>query len=119
MVPVVMARDATDSKSASNDDIFLYSGIGSSYVCNARAAGIEFPKAVGIAAATYVQVLNGRHGGQVASAGNEKLSNEQLFAGAEFQVITGALQYCPKDVPTDVKSRVEEAIKRTKQEASE
>ena len=119
IVPIAIAEGSTDFKSASDYDIFLYSGIGSSYVCNARAAGIEFPKAVGIAAATYVQVLNGRHGGQVASAGSKKLSNEQLFAGAEFQVITGALKYCPKDVPVDVKSRVEEAIKRTKQEPIE
>jgi hypothetical protein len=85
--------------------------MGSSYVCNARTAGIEFPKAVGIAAATYVQLLNGRHGGMVASTGNKKLTNEQLFAGAEFQIITGAMQFCPDKVPADVKTKVEEALK--------
>ena len=111
---------AKDSKSESNrkqtpasdDDIFLYRGIGASFLCNARTAEIEFPKAVGIAAATYAQVLNGRHGGVVASAGNKKLTNKQLFAGAEFQIITGALQYCPKQVPDDVKAKVQEAIEK-------
>ncbi len=101
-------------KPASDEQIFLYRGIGSSYVCNARTAGIEFPKAVGISAATYVQLLNGRHDGRVASAGKKKLSNKQLFSGAEFQIITGALQYCPKDVPDDVREKVEEVIKNTK-----
>ena len=99
---------------ATDEQIFLYRGIGSSYVCNARAADIEFPKAVGIAAATYTQLLNGHHGGRVASAGRKKLTNKQLFAGAEFQIITGALQFCPKEVPPDVKEKVEEAIKKQK-----
>jgi len=99
---------------ATDDDIFLYRGIGASFLCNARSAGVEFPKAVGIAAATYAQVLNGRHGGFVSSAGDNKLTNKQLFAGAEFQVITGALQYCPKEVPDDVKAKVQEAIDKQK-----
>ena len=99
---------------ASNEDVFLYRGMVSSYVCNARTAGIEFPKAVGIAAATYVLLLNGRHGGMVASTGTKKLTNEQLFAGAEFQIITGAMQFCPDKVPADVKTKVEEALKKQK-----
>ena len=103
---------STPTVAASNEDIFLYRGALSSYVCNARAADVAFPKAVGIAAATYAQLLTGRHGGLVASAGTTKLSTKQLFAGAEFQIITGALQYCPKAVPEDVKAKVEEAVKK-------
>ena len=111
--PAVFAQASSQAtKPATNDEVFLYRGMGSSYVCNARAAGVEFPKAVGIAAATYVQLLNGRHGGLVASAGSKKLTNEQLFAGAEFQIITGAMQFCPDQVPADVKEKVEEAIKK-------
>ncbi len=114
--PAAMAQSSgkAPKSPASNEDIFLYRGMGSSYVCNARAAKVEFPKAVGIAAATYVQLLNGRHGGLVASTGNKKLTNEQLFAGAEFQIITGAMQFCPDQVPADVKTKVEEALKKQK-----
>jgi hypothetical protein len=50
----------------------------------------------------------------VASTGNKKLTNEQLFAGAEFQIITGAMQFCPDKVPADVKTKVEEALKKAK-----
>ena len=104
---------------ATAEEIFLYRGIGSSFVCNAQAAGVEFSKAVGISAATYAQVLNGRHGGYVASAGDKKLTNKQLFSGAEFQVVTGALQYCPDEVPDDVKSKVEEAIEKQRNQQGE
>ena len=104
-----------EQKPATDDDIFLYRGIGSSFLCNARSAGVDFPKSVGIAAATYAQVLNGRHGGIVKSAGDKKLTNKQLFAGAEFQIITGALQYCPKQVPEDVREKVKAAIDKQNQ----
>ena len=99
---------------ASKEDIFLYRGIGASFLCNAAAAKVEFDKAIGVAAATYAQVLEGRHGGFVEDAGTTKLTNKQLFAGAEFQILTGALQYCPKEVPEDVKKKVEEAIQKQK-----
>ncbi len=95
---------------ATDEDIYLYRGIGSSYVCNARNAGLEFPKAVGIAAASYTQLLNGRHGGKIAAVGNKRLTNKQLFTGAEFQIITGAIQYCSKHVPKDVQAKVKNAI---------
>ena len=111
-IPAAQAQQAKDLKPAVQDDIYLYRGMGSSYVCNARAAKVDFPQAVGIAAATYVQLLNGRHGGKVESVGNKKLTNEQLFAGAEFQIITGAMQFCPKEVPADVKAKIEAAIKK-------
>ncbi len=109
-----LAQNKKDSKTkpATDEDIFLYRGIGSSYVCNARIAGVEFPKAVGIAAASYTQLLNGRHGGFVKSAGKKKLTNKQLFNGAEFQLITGAMQYCPKEVPDDVKEKLKKAIEK-------
>ncbi len=117
--PAAHAQSAGGDKSppATNEDVFLYRGMGSSYVCNARAAGVEFPKAVGIAAATYVQVLSGRHGGVVASAGDKKLTNKQLFSGAEFQIITGAMTFCPKEVPADVKAKVEEAMKKQQEKS--
>ena len=71
--------DNDEKKPATNEDLFLYRTIGSSFFCNARSAGVEFPKAIGIAAGTYAQVLNGRHGGFVASSGKKKLTNKTLI----------------------------------------
>ena len=99
---------------ASEKDLYLYKGMGASYLCIASKAGIEFPKAVGVATATYVQVIEGKHGGVVKELGNKKLEREKLFAGAEFQIVTTALQYCPDSVPKDVTKKVNKIIEENK-----
>ena len=99
---------------ATEKDLYLYKGMGASYLCIASKAGIEFPKAVGVATATYVQVIEGKHGGLVKELGNKKLEREKLFAGAEFQIVTTALQYCPESVPKDISKKVDKIIKENK-----
>jgi len=99
---------------ATEKDLYLYKGMGASYLCIASKAGIEFPKAVGVATATYVQVIEGKHGGLVKEMGNKKLEREKLFAGAEFQIVTTALQYCPDSVPNDVTKKVNEILEKNK-----
>ena len=99
---------------ATEEDLYLYKGMGASYLCIASKAGIEFPKAVGVATATYVQVIEGKHGGLVKELGNKKLEREKLFAGAEFQIVTTALQYCPDSVPKNVSKKVDKILKENK-----
>ena len=99
---------------ATEKDLFLYKGMGASYLCIASKAGIEFPKAVGVASATYVQVIEGKHGGLIESLGNNKLDREKLFSGAEFQIVTTALQYCPDSVPKKVRKKVKKILKENK-----
>ena len=88
--------------------------MGASYLCIASKAGIEFPKAVGVASATYVQVIEGKHGGILKELGDKKLERDKLFAGAEFQIVTTAIQYCPDSVPKEVTKKVNEIIKDNK-----
>ena len=99
---------------ATEKDLYLYKGMGASYLCIASKAGIEFKKAVGVATATYVQVIEGKHEGLIKELGNEKLKREKLFAGAEFQIVLTALKYCPESVPKDVTKKVNEIIKENK-----
>ena len=63
---------------ATEQDLYLYKGMGASYLCIATKAGIEFPKAVGVATATYVQVIEGKHGGLVKDLGDKKIEREQV-----------------------------------------
>ena len=114
--PAAQAQSAAGlkTKPATNDDIGLYSGIGVFTFCQAREIGVEFPKAVGIAASTYAFVLKSRHGGIVAAQGNTPLTDKQLFGGAETQIILRAVQTCPKNIPADVMAKVEELKKKAK-----
>lgn len=109
-----MAQGAAkpQTQPASDKDIYLYIGMSVTYFCNARAVDIEYPKALGVAASAYAQVLQGRHGGFVASNGNKKLTPKELYGNAEFQTLRAALRLCPDKVPADVKSKVEEALKK-------
>ena len=97
-------------KPAVEEDLFLYKGMGASYLCIASKAGIEFPKAVGVATATYVQVLEGKHGGQIKELGDVQLEREKLFAGAEFQIVETAIKYCPDSIPEDVTIKVNKIL---------
>ena len=99
---------------ATEQDLYLYKGMGASYLCIASKAGIEFPKAVGVATATYVQVIEGKHGGVVKELGDKKLEREKLFAGAEFQIVSTAIKYCPDSVPEEVTTKVTKILKENK-----
>ena len=97
-------------KPAMEDDLYLYKGMGASYLCIASNAGIEFKKAIGVATATYVQVLEGKHGGLIKELGDTKLEREKLFAGAEFQIVETALKYCPDSIPEEISKKVNEIL---------
>ena len=97
-------------KPAMEEDLYLYKGMGASYLCIASKAGIDFPKSIGVATATYVQVLEGKHGGLIKELGDTKLEREKLFAGAEFQIVETALKYCPESIPEDVTKKVNEIL---------
>ena len=99
---------------ADDKDLYLYKGMGASYLCIAEKAGIKFPKALGVATATYVQVLEGKHGGLIKELGDTKLERKQLFAGAEFQIVSTAMNYCPDSIPKDVSKKVNNMLNENK-----
>ena len=99
---------------ANEEDLYLYKGMGASYLCIASKAGIDFPKAVGVATATYVQALEGKHGGLIQELGDTKLEREKLFAGAEFQIVETAMKYCSDSIPKDVTTKVNKILKDNK-----
>ena len=101
-------------KPAQEEDLYLYKGMGASYLCIASKAGIDFPKVIGVATATYVQVLEGKHGGLIKELGDKKLEREKLFAGAEFQIVETALKYCPDSIPEDISKKVDEILSGNK-----
>ena len=86
--------------------------MGTSFFCMAALDGIAFPKALGIASSTYAQALKGRHQGQVASLKGKTLTDKEMFAAAEQQLLLRAMAACPKAIPDDVQTKINAAIKQ-------
>ena len=96
------------------EDIFLYRAIGATYICVAREVDIDFAKATAVAAITYVNLLEGRHGGKIQSAGDKEFTRKELIFGANNQLVPAAVEYCPDKVPEKTKKEVKKFIKELK-----
>ena len=97
---------------ASRDEMNLYRQIGISYFCLARQAKVEFPQSISIASNNYALIVSKKHGSLIEEAGDEKLTNNQLYQGSYLQVIEGAIQLCPDLVPEDEKKKFSAAVEQ-------
>ena len=103
---------------ASEKDLFLYRQMGASYLCIASRADIDFNKGLGIASATFANVIIGKHGGVIKQLGDQKLDEKRLYNAGTFQIVGSALNICPESVPkkikTDYEKRLKQIVKKSK-----
>ena len=103
---------------ATEKDLFLYRQMGASYLCIASKAEVDFNKGLGIASATFANVITGKHGGVIKELGKEKLNEKNLYNAGTFQIVGSALKICPESVPKKIKNdyekRLKEILKKTK-----
>ena len=97
---------------ATEKDLFLYRQMGASYLCIASKAEIDFNKGLGIASATFANVIIGKHGGVIKELGNEKLDEKKLYNAGTFQIVGSALNICPESIPKNIKSDYEKRVKQ-------
>ena len=97
---------------ASEQDLFLYRQMGASYLCIASKAEIDFNKGLGIASATFANVIIGKHGGAIKDLGNEKLDEKRLYNAGTFQIVGSALNICPESIPKKIKNDYEKRLKQ-------
>ena len=97
---------------ASEEDLFLYRQMGASYLCIASKAEVDFNKALGIASATFANVIVGKHGGAIRELGNEKLDEKKLYNAGTFQIVGSALNICPESIPKKIKNDYEKRLKQ-------
>ncbi len=97
---------------ASEKDIFLYRQMGASYLCIASKAEVDFKKGLGIASATFANVIIGKHGGAIKELGNEKLDEKRLYNAGTFQIVGSALNICPESIPKNIKNDYEKKLKQ-------
>ena len=102
---------------ASEKDIFLYRQMGASYLCIASKAEVDFNKGLGIASATFANVIIGKHGGSIKELGNEKLDEKKLYNAGTFQIIGSALNICPESIPQKIKNDYEKRVKQLLKES--
>ena len=92
--------------------------MGASYLCIASKAEVDFNKGLGIASATFANVIIGKHGGVIKELGNEKLDEKRLYNAGTFQIVGSALNICPESIPKEIKNdyekKVKQLIKKTK-----
>jgi len=103
---------------ASQKDLFLYRQMGASYLCIASKANVDFNKGLGIASATFANVIIGKHGGVIEELGEDKLDEKKLYNAGTFQIVGSALNICPDSIPKKIKNdyenRLKELIKKSK-----
>ena len=97
---------------ASEKDLFLYRQMGASYLCIASKAEVDFNKGLGIASATFANVIIGKHGGAIRELGNEKLDDKKLYNAGTFQIVGSALNICPESIPKNIKNDYEKRLKQ-------
>ena len=102
---------------ASDKDLFLYRQMGASYLCIASKAEVEFQKGLGIASATFANVIIGKHGGAIKELGNQKLEEKNLYNAGRFQIVGSALNICPESIPKDIKKEYEKRVKQLVKES--
>ena len=101
----------TKLTAASEKDLFLYRQMGASYLCIASKAEVDFNKGLGVASATFANVIVGKHGGVIKALGNEKLDEKKLYNAGTFQIVGSALNICPESIPDKIKKDYEKRLK--------
>ena len=97
---------------ASEKDLFLYRQMGASYLCIASKAEVDFNKGLGIASATFANVIIGKHGGAIKELGNKKLDEKRLYNAGSFQIVGSALNICPENIPKKIKNDYDKKLKQ-------
>ena len=97
---------------ASEKDLFLYRQMGASYLCIASKADVDFNKGLGIASATFANVIIGKHGGVIKQLGDKKLDEKNLYNAGTFQIVGSALNICPESIPNNIKNDYEKRLKQ-------
>ena len=102
---------------ASEKDLFLYRQMGASYLCIASKAEVDFKKGLGIASATFANVIIGKHGGAIKELGNKKLDEKKLYNAGTFQIVGSALNICPESIPKNIKNDYEKRLRQLVKES--
>ncbi|MGB5134727.1 MAG: cAMP phosphodiesterase [Prochlorococcaceae cyanobacterium] len=98
---------------ATQAEMETYTSLAALNVCIARASGVEFERAVGVAAETITRWIQDTHQSAIAPVSASPLSLEDLRRGAVNAAVIGAVEICPDQVPPQVLRDVRQAVQST------
>jgi len=88
---------------ANDKDLDLYRNMGITYLCSSSAKGTDsdFEKSLVVATNLFSTVIQQKHGGFIKEGKKkeQKLKPRTLQNNIMFQLVGGALNYCPVNVP--------------------
>ena len=104
---------------ADEKDLELYRKMGITYICTASMKGndLEFEKSLVVASNLFSTVVQQKHGGFIKEGKKkeQKLDPKVLQNSVMFQLVGGALNYCPDNVPKEMEKEFENQLKRIKE----
>ena len=102
--PKLSELRASSKKIPANDtDLDLYRNMGITYLCSTSAKGTDsdFEKSLVVATNLFSTVIQQKHGGFIKEGKKkeQKIDPRLLQNNIMFQLVGGALNYCPVNVP--------------------
>ena len=109
-------RASNNSIPANDKDIDLYRNMGITYICSASAKGNEsdFEKSLVVAANLFSTVIQQKHGGFIKEGKKkqQKIDTKLLQNNVLFQLVGGALNFCPDSVPKAMETEFKNQYKK-------
>ncbi len=101
---------------ANEKDLDLYRSMGITYICTTSEKGTEldFEKSLVVAANLFSTVIQQKHGGFIKEGKNkeQKVDAKLLQNNVAFQLVGGAISYCPNNVPKAIETQFRNQYKK-------
>ena len=103
---------------ANEKDLELYKSMGITYICTTSAKGtdLDFEKSLVVASNLFSTVVQQKHGGLIKEGKKkeQKIEPRALQNSVIFQLVGGALSYCPESVPKEMEKEFENQVNKIK-----
>ena len=101
---------------ANEKDLDLYRSMGITYLCTTSAKGTDadFEKSLVVATNLFSTVMQQKHGGFIKEGKKkqQKLEVKSLQNNIMFQLVGGAISYCPNNVPDSMEKEFRNQVKK-------
>ena len=101
---------------ANDKDLDLYRSMGITYLCTTSAKGTDadFEKSLVVATNLFSTVMQQKHGGFIKEGKKkqQKLEARSLQNNIMLQLVGGAINYCPNNVPAEMEKEFRNQVKK-------